>query len=124
MQVGLNNWHAFKDHFLQAYRHYQIRKKSTAAAHAYEASENHEHETDAQVMTVDALQALSNSAIEYKDSMVKLTSTNLTISQILTQSQEKILVIPKQLQTLQAQMNSKKPSTEKPATYNKQYLNK
>ena len=27
MQVGLKTWQAFKDLFLQAYRHYYIRKK-------------------------------------------------------------------------------------------------
>ena len=33
MQVGLKTCQAFKDHFAQAYRRYQIFKKSTAAAH-------------------------------------------------------------------------------------------
>ena len=56
IKVGLNNWQAFRDHFLQAYRRYQFRKKATAAAHRYGDSENHAHETDAQVMTVDSLQ--------------------------------------------------------------------
>ena len=37
MQVGLKTWQAFKDHLAQAYRHYQIRKKATAAAHGYGA---------------------------------------------------------------------------------------
>ena len=41
IQVGLKIWQAFKDHFIQAYRRYQIRKKATAAAHGYGASENH-----------------------------------------------------------------------------------
>ena len=27
MQVGLKTWQAFKDHFTQSYRRYQIRKK-------------------------------------------------------------------------------------------------
>ena len=35
---------SFKDHFAQAYRRYQIRKKATAAAHGYRASENHTQE--------------------------------------------------------------------------------
>ena len=35
IQFGLNTWQAFKDHFLQSYRHYQIRKKETDAAHGY-----------------------------------------------------------------------------------------
>ena len=55
MQVGLKTWQAFKDHFAQVYRRYQIRKKATAAAHGYEASENHTQETEAQVNTADAL---------------------------------------------------------------------
>ena len=38
MQVGLKTWQAFKDHFSQAYRRYQIFKKATAAAHGYGAS--------------------------------------------------------------------------------------
>ena len=33
MQVVLKNWQNFKDHFLQAYRRYQILKKATAADH-------------------------------------------------------------------------------------------
>ena len=42
---------------------YQIRKKSTAAAHVYGASENHTQETEAQVNTADALQALACAAM-------------------------------------------------------------
>ena len=41
MQVGLKTWQAFKDHFTQAYRCYQISKKETAAVHGYGVSENH-----------------------------------------------------------------------------------
>ena len=59
MQVGLKTWQAFKDDFVQAYRRYQIRKKSTSVAHGYGASENHTQETDAQVNTADALQELA-----------------------------------------------------------------
>ena len=55
MQVGLKTWKAFKGHFAQAYRRYQIRKKATAAAHGYGASANHTQETEAQVNTVDVL---------------------------------------------------------------------
>ena len=58
MQVGMKTWQAFKDHFAKAYRRYQIRKKSTEAAYGYGASENHTQETEAQVNTADALQAL------------------------------------------------------------------
>ena len=47
MQVGLKIWQAFKDHFAQAYRCYQIRKKATAAAHGYGDSANHTQETEA-----------------------------------------------------------------------------
>ena len=45
IQVGLKTWQDFKDHFSQAYRRYQTRKKASAAAHGYGASENHTQET-------------------------------------------------------------------------------
>ena len=67
MQAGLKNWQDFKDHFAQAYRRYQIRKKETAAAHGYGASENHTQETEAQVNTADALQALACTTMEDKE---------------------------------------------------------
>ena len=35
MHVGLKTWQAFKDHFSQAYRRYQIRNEETSAAHGY-----------------------------------------------------------------------------------------
>ena len=41
MQVGLKTWQAFKDHFAQAYRFYQIHKKATSTAHGYGVSANH-----------------------------------------------------------------------------------
>ena len=44
-----------------------------------------------------------------------LTSINLTLSQILTQAQETILVLSKQLQALQVHTKSKKPSTKRTA---------
>ena len=99
----------WKDHFAQAYRRYQIRKKSTAAAHGYGASANYTQETEAQFNTVDALQALACAAMEDKEAMANLTSINLTLSQSLTQAQETILVLSKQLQALQVQ--AKTPST-------------
>ena len=86
MQVGLKTWQAFKDHFAQAYRRYQIRKESTAAVHGYAASANHIQETEAQVNTADALQALACTATEDTEAMVNLTSINLTLSQSLTQA--------------------------------------
>ena len=55
MQVGLKTCQAFKYHFTQAYRRYQIRKKATAAAHGYGASENHTQETEAQLNTAYVL---------------------------------------------------------------------
>ena len=55
MQVGLKTWQDFKDHFAQAYRRYQIRKKATAATHGYWASANNTQETESQVNTADAL---------------------------------------------------------------------
>ena len=66
IQVGLRTWQAFKEHFTQAYRRYQIRKKATAAAHGYGASENHTQDTEDQVNTADALQSLACAAMEYK----------------------------------------------------------
>ena len=93
MQVGLNNWQASKYHFMPAYRSYQIRKKSTAAAHGYGASANHSHETESQVITEDALQALTNAAMEDKETMSNLTSINLTLYQSLTQAQDAMLVL-------------------------------
>ena len=67
-------------------------------------------------MTAYALQALANETMEDKEEMENLTSINLTLSQSLTQSQETMLVLSKQLQALQAQTNSKNLATEKPAT--------
>ena len=66
MQVGLKTWQDLKDHFAQAYRRYQIRKKATAAAHGYGASVNHTQETEAQVNTADELQELACTAMEDK----------------------------------------------------------
>ena len=100
MQVGLKTWHAFKDHFSQAYRGYNIRKKAISAAHGYEEPASHTHEAESQVNTVDTLQALACAAMEDKEAMANLTSINLTLLQSLTQSQEIILVISKQLQAL------------------------
>ena len=124
MQVGLKNWQAFKDQFLKFYRRYQIWKKPTAAAHGYGASEKHVYETDAQGMTADALQELSNATMEAKESMENLTSINLTLSKSFTQAQETILVLSKKLQALQAHTNPKKLATEKLANDKKQYINK
>ena len=55
--------------------------------------------------------------------MANLRSIDLKLSQSLTQVKEAILVFSKQPQALQAQMNSKKTVTEKPATDKKQSLN-
>ena len=54
--------------------------------------------------------------MEDKEAMENLTRINLKLSHSLTQVQEKIFVISKQLQALQAQTNSKKTDTEKPGT--------
>ena len=67
-------------------------------------------------MTADALQALANKTMEDKELMENFTRINLTLYQRFNQSQYKILVLSNQLQTLQAQMNPKKPATEKPET--------
>ena len=67
-------------------------------------------------MTADALQALKNETMEYKEAMVNLTRINLTLSQSLNQAQETILVPSKQLKSLKANINAKKTATEIPAT--------
>ena len=104
---------------MQDYRHYQIRKKVTAVSHRYGDSSNHAHDSDAQVMTADTLQALVNVTMEGKEAMENLKRINLTLSHILTQAQETILVLFKHLQALQGQTNAKKLATEKPDTDNK-----
>ena len=115
MQVGLKTWKYFKDHFSQAYMGYQIRKKSTAAANGYGASENHTQETDSQVNTVNALQALACAEMEDKEAMAHLNIINLTLSQSLTQAKETVLVLSKQLQTLQVHTKANTPSTKRTA---------
>ena len=107
MQVGLETWQAFKNHFAQTLTCYQIRKKATASDHGYEASANHTHETEAQFKTKDEVQALVCAEVEDKESMENLTSINLTLSQSLTQSQENFLVLSKQLWALQVQTKNK-----------------
>ena len=91
----------------------------SAAAHGYGESANHTQETESQVNTADALQALACAAIEDKEAMVNLTSINLTLSQSLTQEQETILVLSKQLQALQFHTKAKTPSTDRTALYQK-----
>ena len=92
---------------------YQIRKKETAATHGYGASAKHTQETEAQVNTVDTLQALACVAMEDKEEMANLTRINLTLSQSPTQAQEKVLVLSKQLQSLQVHNKKKTPATKK-----------
>ena len=67
MQVGLKTWQAFKDHFSQTYRRYQILNKESFAAHEYGAASNHTQEIYAQVNTEDTLQALACEAMEDKE---------------------------------------------------------
>ena len=62
---------------------------------------------------MDALQALACSAMEDKEAMAKLTSIKLTLLQSLTQAQEKMLVLSKQLQALQAHTKAKTPYTKR-----------
>ena len=62
-------WQVFKNHFVYSYRRYHILKRATDSSHVYGASSNHAQETDAQIMTVDALQSLGNEVIEYKEEM-------------------------------------------------------
>ena len=101
MQVGLKTCQDLKHHLSQAYMQYHTRKKSTAADHGYGASSNHKQETEAQINTADALQALACAEMEDNEAMENLTTINLTLSQSLTQAQEKILVLSKKLQALQ-----------------------
>ena len=115
MQVELKTWKAFKDHSTQAYRRYNIRKKATAAAHGYGASENNTQETEAQFNTADALQALSCKAMECTEAIPNLTSINLKLSQRLNQAQETILVLSKQLQELKVHTKAKIQSTKRTA---------
>ena len=61
MQDVLKIWQAFKDHFSQAYRRYQIRNKATAVSHGYVTAANNTHKTEVRVNTEDALQELSYS---------------------------------------------------------------
>ena len=51
--------------------------------------------------------------MEDKEEMANLTSINLTLSQILTQAQETILVLSKKLQALQVQKKTKTPATNR-----------
>ena len=113
MKVGLKTWQAFKDHFTQAYRSYQIRKKATVAAHGYRESANHTHETEAQVNIADALQVLSCAEMEDNQAIANLSRINLPFSQSLTQAQETILVLFKQLQALQVHPKTKTPATNR-----------
>ena len=98
MQVDLKIWQAFKDHLSQAYRCYQIGKKETASTHGYGESADHTQEIEFRVNTVDVLQALLCAAMKDKEAMANFTIINLTLYQSLTQAQETILVLSKQLQ--------------------------
>ena len=115
MQVVPKIWQAFKDHFVQTYRRYHICKKATEAAHGYGASENNTQETEAQVNTADALQALVCAAMEDKEAMANLASINLTLSQSLTQARVTTLVLSKQLQSLQVHTKTKTSATKRTA---------
>ena len=114
MQVGLKTWQTFKDHFAQAYRRYLICNKATAVAHGYGAPANHTQDTEAHIKAVDALQALAGAAMEDREAMENLTSISLALSHSLTQSQEIILVISKQLQALQVHTKSKNHPQREP----------
>ena len=50
--------------------------------------------------------------MEDKEEMANLTIINLTLSQSLTQAQEKVLAISKQLQEIQVQKKTKTPATK------------
>ena len=53
--------------------------------------------------------------MEDKEAMANLTSINLTLSQSLTQAQETILVLSKQLQALHVHTKTKTPATKRTA---------
>ena len=57
--------------------------------------------------------------MEDKEEMANLTRINLKLSHSLTQAQEKILVLSKQLQTLQVQTKTKTPDKKRTALYKK-----
>ena len=61
------------------------------------------------------LQELAYAAMEDKEAMANLTSINLTLPQSLTQAQETILVLSKQLQALQVHTKENTPSTNRTA---------
>ena len=71
------------------------------------------------MMTVDVLQSLVNATTKDKVATANITRINTTLYQSLTQAQEAILVLSKQLKTLQAQIKTEKPETKK-----KHYRNK
>ena len=83
-------------------------------AHGYGVSEKHTQETDDQVNTVYALQALECAEMEDKGEMTNLTIINLILSQSLTQAQETIMVLSNQLHSLQTQANAKTPTIKRP----------
>ena len=93
MQVVLQTWHIFNGHFSQSYMRYQICNKATSAVHVYWDSANHAQEIESQVITAYVVQALPCSALKDCEAMYNLTSIILTLYQILTQSQETILVL-------------------------------
>ena len=62
-----------------------------------------------------ALQALACAEMENEEVMANLTSISLTLSQSLTQAQEKILVLSKKMQALQVQTQKKTPATNRTA---------
>ena len=64
---------------------------------------------------MDVLQSLACAAVEDKEIMANLTSINLTLSQSLTQAQETILVLSKQLHAIQVHTKAKTPSTKRTA---------
>ena len=57
--------------------------------------------------------------MEDKEAMANLTSINLTLSQSLTQAQETMLVLSKQIQALQVYIKEKTPTTKRTALYKK-----
>ena len=77
--VVQKTWQAFKNHSVQAYTRYQIRKRHAASTHGYIIAAKYVQETNTQMMVADALEVLSNAKTEDKEKIPNLTSINFTL---------------------------------------------
>ena len=92
---------------------YQVHKKATSKVHRYGALENHTQETYAHVNTADATQSLICAEMEDKEEMANLASINLTLYKVLTQAQETMLVLSKELKELHTKAKANTLTTDK-----------